>query len=241
MRIRDFRVRERVGGRWAERITRLRPGGRRRRAEAKPVDSAVQVGLRAECARFYHDPRNPSGNSLWALRAALGTTLVFSRNGAHLTPSPREATGHSLLTAMASVICLVLAATLRLAHTDLAVWTTFLVMAQYTHTSFQKGIERVVGRGVGILAGLVLTTWFNDVPLVAFLFIGVLLSACFYIYFSGRLAYTALQAGLYLVAVFQIGRFSPETVKWEARELFAAVLVGVFVADVVNWLAGFEG
>ncbi len=158
-----------------------------------------------------------------------------------MTPSPREATGHSLLTAMASVICLLLAATLRLAHTDLAVWTTFLVMAQYTHTSFQKGIERVAGRGVGILAGLVLTTWFNDVPLVAFLFIGVLLTACFYIYFSGRLAYTFLQAGLYLVAVFQIGRFSPETVMWEARELFAAVVVGVFVADVVNWLVGFEG
>jgi uncharacterized membrane protein YccC len=158
-----------------------------------------------------------------------------------LTPSPREATGHSLLTAAASIICLVLAATLRLAHTDLAVWTTFLVMAQYTHTSFQKGIERVAGRGVGILAGLVLTTWFNDVPFVAFGLIGVLLTACFYIYFSGRLAYTALQAGLYLVAVFQIGRFSPETVKWEARELFAAVLVGVFVANVVNWLAGFEG
>ncbi len=68
-----------------------------------------------------------------------------------------------------------------------------------------------------------------------------LLTACFYIYFSGRLAYTFLQAGLYLVAVFQIGRFSPETVMWEARELFAAVVVGVFVADVVNWLVGFEG
>jgi uncharacterized membrane protein YccC len=158
-----------------------------------------------------------------------------------LTPSSREATGHSLLTATASVICLLLAATLRLAHTDLAVWTTFLVMAQYTYTSFQKGFERVAGRGVGILAGLVLTTWFNDVPLVAFLLIGVLLTACFYIYFSGRLAYTALQAGLYLVAVFQIGRFSPETVEWESRELFAAILVGVFVANIVNWLAGFEG
>ncbi len=157
-----------------------------------------------------------------------------------MTPTPREATGHSLLTAAASVICLLLAATLRLAHMDLAVWTTFLVMAQYTYTSFQKGVERVVGRGVGILAGLVLTTWFNDVPFVAFSLIGVLLTACFYIYFSGRLAYTALQAGLYLVAVFQIGRFSPGTVETEARELFAAILLGVFVANMVNWLAGFE-
>ena len=78
------------------------------------------------------------------------------------TVSTRQATAHALLTAAASLVCLLLAEALQLEHSDLAVWTTFLVMAQYTFTSFQKGLERIVGRGLGILAGLVVTTWFNE-------------------------------------------------------------------------------
>lgn len=123
---------------------------------------------------------------------------------------------------------------------NLAVWTTFLVMAQYSYSSFQKGIERIVGRGVGIFLGLVLTTWCNDMPLFELVTVGILLTGFFYVYFSGRLAYTFLQAGLYLVAVLEIGNASPSTVFDEAKELFAAIVVGVFVADVVNWLAGSE-
>jgi uncharacterized membrane protein YgaE (UPF0421/DUF939 family) len=155
-------------------------------------------------------------------------------------PSARGAIFHALLTAIASVVCLVLAELWGLEHHDLAVWTTFLVMAQYTHTSFQKGVERVAGRGVGILAGLVITTWFDGVPLVALTLIGILLTTCFYIYFSGRLAYTFLQAGLYLVAVFQIGHSDPNGAVSEAWELFVAVVLGVVVANLVNWAAGVE-
>jgi uncharacterized membrane protein YgaE (UPF0421/DUF939 family) len=152
----------------------------------------------------------------------------------------RVATGHALLTAFASVVCLVLAEAFRLEHADLAVWTTFLVMAQYTYTSFQKGLERVVGRGLGILAGLILTTWFNEVPFVALALIGTLLTVVFYIYFSGRLAYTFLQAGLYLVAVFEIGHAEPTHAVWQSKELFAAIVLGVLVAVIVNWLTGAE-
>jgi uncharacterized membrane protein YccC len=152
----------------------------------------------------------------------------------------RAATGHALLTAGASVVCLVLAEALQLEHASLAVWTTFLVMAQHTFTSFQKGLERVLGRGLGLLAGLVLTTWFNELPLVALGLIAVLLTAFFYVYFSGRLAYTFLQAGLYLVALFEIGHAEPTRAVWQAKELFAAVVLGVLVADVVTWLAGVE-
>jgi uncharacterized membrane protein YgaE (UPF0421/DUF939 family) len=107
----------------------------------------------------------------------------------------RDATGHALLTAVATVVCLVLAERFGLEHGNLAVWTTYLVMAQYTFTRFQKGLERVVGRGLGILAGLVLTTWFHDTPLLTLGLIAVLLTTFFYIYFAGRLAYTFLQAG----------------------------------------------
>jgi uncharacterized membrane protein YccC len=155
-------------------------------------------------------------------------------------PNLRDATFHSLATAVASAVCLVLAEWIGLEHANLAVWTTFLVMAQYGFTSFQKGLERIVGRGLGILAGLILTTWFNETPLVLFVLIGVLLSSFLYLYFAGWMAYTFLQAGLYVVAVFQIGHADPTHAVGASEELFAAIVLGVVVADLVNWLGGVE-
>src|SRR5262245_20977643 len=159
-----------------------------------------------------------------------------------MTPAQktRDATGDSVLTAGASVVCLVLAEWLGLTHSNLAVWTTYLVMAQHTFTRFQKGLERVVGRGLGILAGLVLTTWFHDTSLLTGALMAALLTTFFYLYFAGRLAYTFLQAGLYVVAVFQIGHADPASAASAAAGLFAAVVLGVVVADVVTWLFGAE-
>jgi uncharacterized membrane protein YccC len=127
-----------------------------------------------------------------------------------------------------------------LQHANLAVWTTYMVLTQYTFTRFQKGLERVVGRGLGILAGLVLTTWFHDTVLLTLGLITVLLTAFFYLYFAGRLAYTFLNAGLYVVAMFQIGHANPASAVSVAAGLFAAVVLGVVVADVVTWLSGAE-
>ena len=60
--------------------------------------------------------------------------------------------------ATAAVVALVCGEWLQLEHTNLAVWTTHMVMTQYPFSSFQKGIERILGRGLGILGGLVLLT-----------------------------------------------------------------------------------
>jgi uncharacterized membrane protein YccC len=152
----------------------------------------------------------------------------------------RDATAKALLTATATVACLFVAEWFRLEHANLAVWTAYMVTAQYTFTRFQKGVERVAGRGLGILAGLVLTTWFGDTAVLAFTLIAVLLTGFFYLYFAQRLAYTFLNAGLYLVAVFQIGHSSPASAVSAAAGLFAAVIVGVVVATVVTWLSGAE-
>src|SRR5262249_5124205 len=155
-------------------------------------------------------------------------------------PDTRNATGHALMTAVATVVCLVLAEYWGLKHANLAVWTTYMVMAQYTFTSFQKGLERVVGRGMGILAGLVLTTWFNEAPLLAIALMAIFLTFCFYLYFAERLAYTFLNAGLYIVALFQIGHANPASAVQEGKEMFLAIVLGVLVADVVTWLVGAE-
>jgi uncharacterized membrane protein YccC len=153
---------------------------------------------------------------------------------------PQDATGHALLTAGTTVVCLVVAEWLNLTHANLAVWTTYLVMAQYPHTVFQKGLERVMGRGLGILAGLVLTTWFHDTSLLALALLAVLLTAFFYVHFAGNFAYTFLQAGLYVVATFEIGHAHPESAVTAAGGLFAAIVLGVVVADGMAWVSGAE-
>jgi uncharacterized membrane protein YccC len=155
-------------------------------------------------------------------------------------PDAHNATGHALVTAVATVVCLVLAECWGLKHSNLAVWTTYMVMAQYTFTSFQKGLERVVGRALGILAGLVLTTWFNETPLLVLALMAALLTLCFYLYFAEQLAYTFLNAGLYIVALFQIGHANPTAALPEGEGMFLAVVLGVVVADLVTWLAGVE-
>jgi uncharacterized membrane protein YccC len=152
----------------------------------------------------------------------------------------RNATGPSLLSAAATVVCLVVAEWLDLEYADLAVWTTYLVTVQFAFTRFQKGLERVLGRGLGILAGLALTTWFGETPVLTLALIAALLTGFFYIYFAGRLAYTFLQAGLYLVAMFQLGHANPASAVATAEALFAAIVLGVVVADAVSWLSGAE-
>jgi len=70
--------------------------------------------------------------------------------------------------------------------------------------------------------------------------IAVLLTIFGYLYFAGRLAYTFLNAGLYVVAMFWIGHANPSSAVSAATGLFAAVVLGVVVADVVVWLSGAE-
>jgi uncharacterized membrane protein YccC len=128
----------------------------------------------------------------------------------------------------------------QLRHTNLAVWTTFMVMAQHSFTNFQKGAERVVGRALGVLAGLVIATWLLEAPVLALACLSLVLLICFYIYFAGRLSYTFLNAGLYAVVLFDIGRSTPSVAPAEGAALCFAILLGVAVADVVDWLAGAE-
>jgi uncharacterized membrane protein YccC len=157
-------------------------------------------------------------------------------------PHPSSPAPHpsDLLTAGGTVVCLLLAELFGLEHANLAVWSTYLVLDQYSFTRFQKGLERVMGRGLGILAGLVLTTWFHDTPLLTVVLIAILLTCNFYLYFAGRLAYTFLQAGLYVVAMFEIGHANPASAVSAAVGLFTAIVLGVVVATLVTWLAGAE-
>ena len=142
--------------------------------------------------------------------------------------------------ATALAVCLIVAERLHLQQPGLAVWSTHMVMVQYTFTTFQKGVERVLGRGAGILMALVLAALTRNAWGLG---IGLELLAIvplFYIYFSGRLSYTFLNAGLYLASVMEIARTRPTEVirpkgKCRASKAHAAKAgVPEFVSKVVS-------
>jgi uncharacterized membrane protein YccC len=152
----------------------------------------------------------------------------------------QTATGLALRSGCAAAITLIIGEHFHMAHTNLAVWTTHMVLNQVTFTSFQKGVERIAGRGVGIVIGLVLLVVFRNSLYLGFLFECLAIAVFFYVYFCNRLAYTFLNAGLYLAVIMNIGRVSPAAAGPQGLELFLAVIVGVVVADVVSWLSGAE-
>lgn len=154
--------------------------------------------------------------------------------------NPSPVTGAAFRGALACVLCLAVVEFWRLPHANLAVWTTHMVTAQYSFTAFQKGMERVIGRGVGILLGLAILTGFRNAPFVAEGLKLLALTGFFYIHFSGRLAYTFLNAGLYLAVIMAIGEANPSAARTQGWDLFVAVVVGVILADLTMWATGAE-
>jgi hypothetical protein len=146
----------------------------------------------------------------------------------------------ALRVAAAAAIALLVSEWWHLPHTNLAVWTTHMVMSSHPHTTFQKGVERIVGRGAGILLGTLIVSFFGEQKLLALGLEVAGLLALFYAHFCGRLAYTYQNAGLYLQAMLQIGDGDPSGAWVNGGWLFLAIVVGVVVASLVSWITGAE-
>jgi hypothetical protein len=115
-----------------------------------------------------------------------------------------------------------------------------MIMSSHPHTTFQKGIERIVGRGAGILLGTLLVSLLGEQKLLALGLEVAGLLAFFYAHFCGRLAYTYQNAGLYLQAMLQLGDRDPSVAWVNGGWMFLAIVVGVAVADLVSWFTGAE-
>ena len=115
-----------------------------------------------------------------------------------------------------------------------------MVLATYNFTAFQRGLERLGGRAVGVVLGIAFVTVCRDIPILSLLLQGLVLLPCFYVYFAGRLAYAALNAGLYFAAMILIGQENPEAVTTQGLGLLCAIAVGVLIAELGAWLTGLE-
>lgn len=157
------------------------------------------------------------------------------------TATPPNPALQALRIAAACLLCLILATWMRLEHANLAVWTTYIVMAIVPITVFQRGFERALGRGVGIVASVVLVSLFPDQELVRVLIGSGFLLAMFYGHLAGRLGYALINGGLYFSIVLEMARTQPDIVVHQAWEMMWAVLVGCLVSDVVVWATRGEG
>jgi uncharacterized membrane protein YccC len=156
------------------------------------------------------------------------------------TPRPRSRTIQALRVAAAASITLVIAGWWHLPHANLAVWTTHMVMSSHPYTTFQKGLERVVGRGAGILLGTLIVSFLGEQKVLALGLEVLGLLAFFYAHFCGRMAYTYQNAGLYLQAMLQVGDGDPSAAWVNGGWMFLAIVLGVAVASLVSWFTGAE-
>ena len=142
----------------------------------------------------------------------------------------------ALRVSVAAALTLILAEWWHLPHANLAVWTTHMVMSSYTHSAFQKGVERVVGRAVGIVLGILLVNLVGELtPLVLVLEIAAMIGF-FYAYFCGRLAYTYMNAGLYVNAIVMLNTADPSAAYDNGGWMFLAIVIGVVMSYMVLWL-----
>ncbi len=131
--------------------------------------------------------------------------------------SPPNETGHALLVASAASSCLVLVELLHLEHGNLARVDDPHGPGPAPVYSISKRSGAALGRGLGLAVGLALLPVANQAVAVALVLKLLALMVFFYLHFSGRLAYTFLNAGLYLAVIAEIGRADPPAALPEAR------------------------
>jgi uncharacterized membrane protein YccC len=146
----------------------------------------------------------------------------------------------SLREALGATICWLVAEWLGLDLAYQSVITLHMVNNQVTTSVFQRGVERFVGRALGIGIALLIVTLFHNTPLLGVAFTVLALMVFFYINFAGWWAYTFLMGGLYIGAIVEVGHTDPPAAFTTGRAVLANILLGVVVADLVNWLLGFE-
>lgn len=152
----------------------------------------------------------------------------------------REALGKALRVGLASVSCLLTAEFFGIEQTSLSVYTAYLVMALFPITSFQKGVERFVGRCLGLAYGLVIITLFPETPLLYLALIGLGQTAACYVYLSGRLAYAALMGAIFMGVMAALGVTAPATAAPYAMAAAVQLALGELAAFVVNFVTGAE-
>ena len=160
-------------------------------------------------------------------------------------PTPDELHEKALATALrsasAAAICLAVDAWFQLDMGYLSVFTAHVVNLNYANTPFQKGIERIVGRFLGVFYATILVVFLRDLPGLCIALMATAMVATWYVQASGRFAYGAFLAGVFMALTLAVSLNSPPAVAVQTfHGTIIQVLLGVFVAEIINFGTGAE-
>jgi uncharacterized membrane protein YccC len=157
------------------------------------------------------------------------------------TESRQAAVALALRSATAMVFCLLVSGWLHLEEGFLSVFTAHVVNILYSQTPFQKGVERVVGRLLGVFGCTLLFALFRQTPALCLALAVVVLMVLFYVQSAGWFAYGVLMAAVFSMNTVATGLTQPYgAVVHTLWPTVVQLLLGVFAAEAVNFLAGAE-
>lgn len=155
------------------------------------------------------------------------------------TPSPVPA---ALRVAMASVICFAISASFHLDLPYQSLITVYIVNLTYPLGSFQKGIERLIGRVGGVLYGAIVAVTIGTWPGLTILAVVLFQLVVWYLNAAERLPYAGIHLGLFSATTAAIGLLATPAVAVDTAIATATqIVLGVFVAEIVNILASDTG
>lgn len=142
--------------------------------------------------------------------------------------------------AVTGTLCLFFSEWLALGQRSISVYTAHLAMAMFPYSAFQKALERLVGRVLGVAYGMMLVELFSPSPilLVVLMLLGQMVF--FYVNASGRFAYSTLMGGLFLGVIVEMGLTSAPGAQNYAIGLVEQLVLGAAMITVVNWVSGAE-
>jgi uncharacterized membrane protein YccC len=148
----------------------------------------------------------------------------------------------ALRIAVAATTCLLISEIFGLEQPALSVFTCHLAMVLFPYSIFQKMMERLIGRVIGVSFGLALVCFLYDAP---FLLLAAMMAGqtfFFYVNASGRLSYASLMGGLFVGVVVEIGIAGSSSSAAQAYSvsLVGQLLLATAVIFLINWTTGAE-
>jgi uncharacterized membrane protein YccC len=156
------------------------------------------------------------------------------------TPDRSAHVGLALRIATAGCICLFLSEWLRLQQAALGVYTCHLAMVLFPYTAFQKVMERLFGRIIGVVYGLLVALFFANFPVLLLVLAWLGQMAFFTLNATGRFAYGALMGGMFLGLLAEQGTTTPLAAEAYAVALVEQLVLASIVIIAVNYATGAE-
>jgi uncharacterized membrane protein YccC len=153
----------------------------------------------------------------------------------------QAATATGLRAATAATICFVVVEWLHLDNGYLSLVSAVLVNLNYSNTPFQKSLERIVGRLLGVGFCTVLVVFLHDAPFLILVLCAALLLPAWYVQSSGRFAYGALLLGVFLAMTLSTSLIGgPAAAVTLLQSNLVQIVLGVGVAELLNFATGAE-